>query len=66
MERLRGVALVDLEGIRNFGVPNPETTLVNALNTWALSVVACDFFHGEPCCRNGRTTIIDISLLAIP
>ena len=68
MERLRGVALSDLNGIRAFvdkkqgGVRGgsggdgglasasaftPEQTLINALNTWTLSVVAAPFFHAD-------------------
>jgi len=46
MERLRGVALVDLEGIKNY-TPNPEQTLVNALNVWVTSVQRCEFFHAD-------------------
>lgn len=34
MERLRGVALTDLESIRRYSRGDPEATLVSALNTW--------------------------------
>ena len=44
MERLYGVPLIDLEGIKDYS-SNPEQTLINALNTWTLSVVTCPFFH---------------------
>ena len=43
----RGAPLVDLDGMRALGVPSPEATLVNALNAWALSVVACESFHAD-------------------
>lgn len=33
MERLRGVPLTDLQAIRGI-VPNPEATLISALNVW--------------------------------
>ena len=64
MERLFGTALVDLEGIKAY-TSNPEQTLVNALNTWALSVVACDFFHADVhagnlmVCEDGRVGFIE-------
>lgn len=43
-ERLYGVPLTDLEGIKKVST-NPEATLVAALNTWTLSVMNCEFFH---------------------
>merc|ERR1719356_2150462 len=46
MERLRGVPLIDLEGIRQYS-SNPEQTLIDALNVWALSVRLNDFFHAD-------------------
>ncbi|CAE7266456.1 unnamed protein product, partial [Symbiodinium pilosum] len=46
MERLSGVPLVDLEGIKKY-TKDPELTLVNALNVWALSVQKCEFFHAD-------------------
>jgi aarF domain-containing kinase len=36
MERFFGVPLTDLESIRTI-VPNPEATLINALNVWYFS-----------------------------
>lgn len=35
MERLFGVPLTDLDSIRSI-VPNPETTLITALNVWSV------------------------------
>ena len=73
MERLRGAPLIDLEGIRALGVESPEQTLVNALNAWALSVVACDSFHADVHAGNllvltdGRVAFIDFGIVgAIP
>ena len=69
MERLRGAPLVDLDGIRALGVESPEQTLVNALNAWALSVVACDSFHADVHAGNllvlddGRVGFIDFGIV---
>jgi aarF domain-containing kinase len=46
MEYLKGVPLVDLEGIKRYSA-NPEQTLITALKTWALSVAANDVFHAD-------------------
>ena len=46
MEYLRGVPLVDLEGIKRYS-SNPEATLITALKTWALSVATNDVFHAD-------------------
>lgn len=68
MERLYGVPLVDLEGIKEFS-SNPEQTLFNALNTWTLSVVGCDFFHADVHAGNllvlqdGRVGFIDFGIV---
>jgi len=37
MERLFGVPLTDLDSLRSI-VPNPETTLITALNVWSVSL----------------------------
>jgi len=76
MERLRGVPLSDLEGIRAFMADNeerplftPEQTLINALNTWTLSVVAGPFFHADVHAGNllvledGRVGFIDFGIV---
>lgn len=68
MERLRGVALVDLEGIRAYAA-SPEQTLVNALNTWLLSVYACPSFHADVHAGNllvlpgGKVGFIDFGIV---
>lgn len=46
MDYLKGVPLVDLEGIRRYS-SNPEQTLITALKTWAKSVVENDIFHAD-------------------
>ena len=46
MDYLKGVPLVDLEGIKKYS-SNPEGTLITALRTWALSVAANDVFHAD-------------------
>ena len=40
MEYFKGVALTDLDAIRNVSRGDPEATLVNALNVWFGSVLA--------------------------
>lgn len=44
MERLKGVALTDLDGIKDYS-SNPEATLITALNTWSMSVMMAESFH---------------------
>lgn len=68
MERLYGVPLTDLDGIRAYS-SNPEQTLINALNTWSLSVVASPFFHADVhagnllVLRDGRVGFIDFGIV---
>jgi len=68
MERLSGVPLVDLEGIKKY-TNDPESTLVNALNVWALSVQKCEFFHADVHAGNllvledGRVGFIDFGIV---
>lgn len=47
MERLYGSPLTDLDAIRAVTSADPETTLINALNTWIASVLYCDTFHAD-------------------
>ena len=49
MERLRGVPLTDLAAIQRVTDVDPESILVNALNTWFGSVLACETFHADMC-----------------
>lgn len=47
MERFRGVPLTDLAAIRSVTNADPETVLINALNVWFGSVLACETFHAD-------------------
>lgn len=48
MERLvGGERLTDLEAVRRIMATDPETMLINALNTWFGSLLACDSFHAD-------------------
>jgi len=68
MERLRGVSLIDLEGIRAY-TDDPEGALITALNTWSLSVVLCPSFHADVHSGNllvledGRVGFIDFGIV---
>ena len=68
MERLTGVPLTDLEAIKRYS-SDPEQTLVNALNVWALSVQKCEFFHADVHAGNllvledGRVGFIDFGIV---
>ena len=46
MEYLKGLPLVDLEGIKKY-TSNPEATLIAALTTWGSSVVGNEAFHAD-------------------
>ena len=46
MEYLKGLPLVDLEGIKKY-TSNPEATLITALRTWGSSVFGNDVFHAD-------------------
>jgi len=68
MTRLYGVPLTDIEAIRGV-TDNPEQTLINALNTWSLSVVASPFFHADVHAGNllvlkdGRVGFLDFGIV---
>ncbi|KAH8093375.1 hypothetical protein JL720_4505 [Aureococcus anophagefferens] len=49
MDYVDGVPLTDLDALRAMYGPtfDAETTLLNALNTWSLGVLSCDFFHAD-------------------
>jgi aarF domain-containing kinase len=50
MERLDGVPLTDLSAIAWVAArrgTTPEAVLISALNTWSLSVIACESFHAD-------------------
>lgn len=68
MERLYGVPLTDLDSI-NFLVPDPEMTLVTALNVWFGSLIACETFHADVhagnlwLLRDGRIGFLDFGIV---
>lgn len=68
LERLYGAPLTDLAAIRTL-VPNPEATLISALNVWFGSLLACDTFHADVhagnllVLRDGRVGFIDFGIV---
>ena len=69
MEYFSGVPLTDLEAIRSVSTRDPETTLINALNVWFGSVLACESFHADVhagnliVCPDGRVGFIDFGIV---
>ena len=67
-EFIDGVALTDLDALRGY-VPNPEQTLINALNTWFASVLGAESFHADVhagnllALRDGRVAFIDFGIV---
>lgn len=68
MEYLKGVPLVDLEGIKKYS-SNPEATLISALRTWAASVSENDMYHADVhggnllVLEDGRIGFIDFGIV---
>ncbi|CAI5493693.1 unnamed protein product [Closterium sp. Naga37s-1] len=68
MERVKGVPLTDLDALKGI-VPNPEATLIAALNVWFGSLFACDTFHADVHAGNllvlndGRVAFIDFGIV---
>ncbi|XP_020101864.1 uncharacterized aarF domain-containing protein kinase At5g05200, chloroplastic isoform X2 [Ananas comosus] len=68
MERLYGVPLTDLDSIRAL-VPDPELSLVTALNVWFGSLIACETFHADVhagnlwLLRDGRIGFLDFGIV---
>lgn len=68
MERLYGVPLTDLNSINSL-VPNPETSLITALNVWFGSLLACETFHADVHAGNlwllqdGRIGFLDFGIV---
>jgi len=46
MERFRGIALTDIEAVRQYH-HNPEGALIAALNVWLASITRCRFYHAD-------------------
>lgn len=69
MERLSGVPLTDLDAIRSVTSKDPETVLINALNTWFASVLSSETFHADVHAGNllvlpdGRVGFIDFGIV---
>lgn len=68
LERFYGAPLTDLAAIRAV-VPNPEATLIAALNVWFGSLLACETFHADVhagnllVLRDGRVGFIDFGIV---
>ena len=69
MEYFKGVALTDLDAIEKVSRGDPEATLVNALNVWFGSVLACESFHADVhagnliVCEDGKVGFIDFGIV---
>ena len=69
MEKINGVPLSDLDSIRSVTSADPESTLINALNTWFGSVMYCDTFHADVhagnllVLPNGRVAFLDFGIV---
>jgi len=68
LERLYGVALSDLDAVRQYA-PQPELALIVALNTWVSSVLTNEWFHADVHAGNllvltdGRVAFIDFGIV---
>ena len=47
MEYLEGVSLTDLAAVQQVTDARPDEVLINALNTWFLSLTMCPTFHAD-------------------
>ena len=47
MEYLEGVSLTDLAAVKQVTDARPDEVLINALNTWFLSLTMCPTFHAD-------------------
>lgn len=68
MERFYGVPLSDVEGVQK-NSPDPEHSLMQALNTWFLSLKECQIYHADLHAGNvmmlndGRIGFIDFGIV---
>lgn len=68
MERFYGVPLSDTEGVRKLS-PDPEFALMQALNTWFMSLQQCQIYHADLHAGNvmmlndGRIGFIDFGIV---
>jgi len=69
MEYLEGVALTDLAAVSQVTDVKPDQVLINALNTWFLSLTMCPTFHADVhagnllVLRDGRIGFIDFGIV---
>lgn len=58
-----------MQAIRSVTTADPETTLINALNTWMGSAMACETFHADVHAGNllvmadGRVAFLDFGIV---
>jgi aarF domain-containing kinase len=58
-----------VQAIRSITTADPETTLINALNTWMGSVMLCETFHADVhagnllVMRDGRVAFLDFGIV---
>jgi aarF domain-containing kinase len=68
MERFHGVSISNIEAVRKIA-PDPEFLLVQALDTWFLSLRKCQFYHADlhagnmMMLNNGQIGFIDFGIV---
>jgi len=68
MKRFYGASLSDLESVKKYS-PNPEQCLIEALNTWFMSLTHCQIYHADLHAGNvmiledGRVGFIDFGIV---
>lgn len=68
MERFYGASLSDIDAVRKLSA-NPEQALIDALNTWFLSLTQCQIYHADLHAGNvmmlndGRIGFIDFGIV---
>lgn len=68
MQRFYGASLSDIESVRRYS-PNPEQCLIEALNTWFMSLTQCQIYHADLHAGNvmiledGRVGFIDFGIV---
>lgn len=69
MEYLEGVSLTDLAAVQRVTDARPDEVLINALNTWFLSLTMCPTFHADVhagnllVLRDGKIGFIDFGIV---
>lgn len=68
MQRFYGASLSDIESVRKYSA-NPEQCLIEALNTWFISLTQCQIYHADLHAGNvmiledGRVGFIDFGIV---